>query len=201
MRTLPRLYAIADAAFGDPVSLAAALFEGGARLVQLRNKDAAPATLLAQTEAILLAAPPGALVIVNDHVDVALIARAAGAHVGQDDLPPEAARHVLGPEAIIGVSTHNLEQALAADRAPVDYIAVGPVFETRHKASPAAALGLETLALICRSVTRPVVAIGGITLSSAPAVYQCGARSIAAIGDLVGAPDIAGRVRQWLEVA
>jgi thiamine-phosphate pyrophosphorylase len=199
--TLPRLYAIADAAFGDPVSLAAALFKGGARLVQLRNKEAGPKLLLEQAEAILAIAPPDARLIINDHADVALLAGAAGVHLGQDDLAPRAARRVVGARAIVGVSTHNLEQALAADHGAVDYIAAGPVFPTRNKANPDPPLGLEGLESICRRVTKPVIAIGGITIESAPAVFAHGAASVAVIGDLLGAQDIAARAKEWLELA
>jgi thiamine-phosphate pyrophosphorylase len=201
MRELPRLYAIADAAFGDPVSLAAALFDGGVRLVQLRHKGATPKLLLDQAEAILRIAPPDATVIVNDCADVALLAGAAGVHLGQDDLAPDDARRVVGARAIIGVSTHNLEQALEADRTAADYIAAGPVFPTRSKANPDPALGLEALERICRSVTKPIVAIGGITRDTAPAVFARGAAAVAVIGDLIGAPDIPARVKQWMALA
>src|SRR5262245_23186867 len=104
---LPRLYAIADASFGDPVQLAQRLFEGGVRLVQVRSKKASTRQLLAQVERILSIAAQSAEVIVNDRVDVALIAGAAGVHLGQLDLPVTHARRILGDERIVGVSTHN----------------------------------------------------------------------------------------------
>jgi thiamine-phosphate pyrophosphorylase len=181
--------------------MAAALFRGGARLVQLRNKNAGAAVLLSQAEAIRASAPKDARTVVNDRADVALLAGASGVHLGQDDLPPSAARRILGVSAIVGVSTHNLDQALAAAREPVDYIAVGPIFPTANKANPDPAVGLAGLGAICRRVAKPVVAIGGITLESAPAVFAAGAASIAAIGDLLAAPDIGARVRQWLKTA
>src|SRR5438552_4428633 len=152
MIALPRLYAIADAAFGDPVQLAEALFSGGARLVQIRNKKASPRILLEQVEKVLALAPRGARVVVNDRVDVALISGAAGVHLGQTDFPPVAARQILGPERIVGFSTHNMEQALEADKLPVDYIAVGPIFSTTSKENPDPVVGVETLALICKTV-------------------------------------------------
>ena len=198
MTVWPRLYAIADASFGDPVRLAEALFEGGARLIQVRNKDGSSRDLFLQVEAILRIAPPDARVIVNDRADVALVARASGVHLGQNDLPCRAARGILGPSHIIGVSTHNLEQALQAENEPADYIAVGPVFPTRSKANPDPVLGLEALRRICARVRKPVVAIGGITLESAKAVFDCGATSAAIISDLLKSSDIANRTRDWL---
>ncbi len=108
MSPLPRLYAIADASFGDPVQLAEALFDGGARLVQVRNKLASSLELLDQVERILKRAPSDARVIVNDRADVARIAGAAGVHLGQDDLSPADARRVLGAGRILGYSTHNM---------------------------------------------------------------------------------------------
>src|SRR5437870_1201073 len=113
---LPRLYSIADASFGDPAELARALFDGGARLVQVRNKQAAAREFLEQVERILAFAPHDARVIVNDRVDVTRISNAAGVHLGQDDLPVRAAREILSSDRIIGFSTHNLAQALAADQ-------------------------------------------------------------------------------------
>src|SRR5262249_36653961 len=164
MKPLPRLYAIADASFGDPLAQAGKLFDGGVRLVQVRHKKGSSRELLNQVERILAIAPPGARILVNDRVDVALLAGAQGVHLGQTDLAPACARRILGPDRVIGLSTHNLEQALEADKSPVDYIAVGPVFWTSSKENPDPVLGLEKLADVCRSVRKPVVAIGGITI-------------------------------------
>ena len=196
---IPRLYAIADASFGDPIELSRRLFEGGARLVQLRNKPAGARELLHQTEAILRLAPPDARVLVNDRVDVALLAGAHGVHLGQDDLSVEAARSILGSQAIIGFSTHNLTQALQADQMPVDYVAVGPIFLTRSKQNPDPVLGLEAFRAICGRVQKPVVAIGGITFDTGPEVFEAGATGIAVISDLLRDPDISGRTRRWCE--
>jgi thiamine-phosphate pyrophosphorylase len=194
---LPRLYAIADASFGDPVDLARRLFEGGARLLQVRNKTANSGEFLSQVEAILRQAPPAARVVVNDRVDIARLAHAHGVHLGQDDLPAADARAILGVAALIGVSTHNLDQALAADALAVDYIAAGPVFATRTKENPDPVLGVEGLRRICDAVHKPVVAIGGITLERSADVYAAGAASIAVIADLLRADDICARTRQW----
>jgi thiamine-phosphate pyrophosphorylase len=195
---LPRLYAIADASFGSPGDLAHQLLEGGARLIQIRNKESGARELLAQVEAVLRLAPRDARVIVNDRTDVALISHAHGVHLGQDDLPAEDARRILGENALVGYSTHNLAQAIQADRLPVDYIAAGPVFPTASKKNPDPALGLAQLSEICRSVHKPVVAIGGITLERADAVLAAGAASIAVISDLLRYEDVAERTRLWL---
>jgi thiamine-phosphate pyrophosphorylase len=197
MTPLPRLYAIADASFGDCVRLAEGLFAGGVRLVQLRNKKAGAGELLAQVERVLAAAPTDTRVIVNDRVDVALLAGAAGVHLGQTDLPPAAARRILGPDRIIGFSTHNFEQAIDADKLPVDYIAVGPIFATSTKENPDPVVGLSMLSEICRSVHKPVVAIGGIKLEQASDVFKAGATSVAVIRDLLDTQNLVMRCREW----
>lgn len=195
---LPRLYAVADAAFGDPVHLAKALFDGGATWVQIRDKTAASETLIVEVDQVLKLAPQHARVVVNDRADVARITGAAGVHLGQDDLPPSQARLVLEGGQIIGLSTHSLPQALDADAAPVDYIAVGPVFATSTKENVAPVLGLEKLRKICSQVRKPVVAIGGITLDSAREVLNCGVASVVAIGDLLKHGNVADRTRDWV---
>lgn len=199
MYSLPGLYAIADAAFGDPVELARLLFDGGARLVQVRNKNAGAAELLRQVESILGFAPADARVIVNDRTDVALLSGATGVHLGQTDLPVLRARAILPPNSLIGVSTHNLEQALRYETEPVDYIAAGPVFQTSTKANPEPVIGLHGLREICAGVTKPVVAIGGITRQNAGAVFACGATSAAVISDLLKSKDVARQTADWLQ--
>jgi len=199
MKLQSRLYAIADASFGDPVELAQKLFDGGARLVQVRNKKAGARELLRQVERVLEFAPSDAQVVVNDRVDVALIAGAGGVHLGQTDLPPEEARRVLGDGRIVGFSTHNLEQALKADQLPVDYVAVGPIYRTTSKENPDPVLGMENLEAIRQAVRKPIVAIGGIRLEAAQEVLRAGASSIAVISDILTSSDIPRRVRDWLE--
>lgn len=145
------------------------------------------------------AAPCGAAVVVNDRVDLALLAGAAGAHVGQEDLPPAAARRLLGPEATIGYSTHTVAQIEAAGDEPVSYIAIGPVFGTETKATGYGAVGLALVAeAVRRSRGRPVVAIGGITLERAPEVIAAGASSVAVITDLLAGGDPRARVAAYL---
>jgi len=200
MTPLPRLYAIADASFGDPVEIARTLIRGGARLIQVRNKNAGVRVLLEQVERILAIAPSDVRIIVNDRIDVALLSGAAGVHVGQTDLHPGAARKILGTDRIVGFSTHNLDQAREADQLEVDYIAVGPIFRTLTKANPDPVIGLEGLRAIASAAHRPIVAIGGITLEKASSVLEAGAHTIAVVRDLLDCPDVEARTRKWMEV-
>jgi len=125
---------------------------------------------------------PGVQLIINDRVDVALAVGAHGVHLGQDDMPPEAARKLLGPDAIIGYSTHNIEQAIAATKLPIDYLALGPIFATTTKTDTAPVLGLEGLRVVRQMIgSFPLVAIGGITHANAREVIQAGADSVAVI--------------------
>jgi thiamine-phosphate pyrophosphorylase len=195
---LPRLYAIADAAFGDPVVLGRRLFASGARLVQIRDKNASARTLLASTFALVAAAPGGARVIVNDRADVALLGGAGGVHLGQEDLPPHEVRELLGPDSLVGLSTHSVSQARETSPFDLDYIAAGPVFPTGSRRDPAPVIGLGGLRDICRASARPVVAIGGIRLESLPAVFDAGASAVAVIADLLGQADLERRVGEYL---
>ncbi len=198
MTAVPRLYAIADASFGDPVAIAARLFAAGAELVQVRNKNAFSGVLHAQAAAIVAEAPAAARVIVNDRVDVARLVGAAGAHVGQEDLPAAHARSILGSDAVLGLSTHDLDQALRADTEAIDYLALGPIFPTSTKKDAEDVLGLEVLERVCGLVRKPVVAIGGINLDNAPDALAAGASSVAVISDLIAHNDIETRAREFL---
>ena len=199
MKRLPALYAIADASFGDPVDLSRRLFNGGARLVQIRNKTASSGELLEQAVRIIDKAPPDARLIVNDRADIAKIVRAAGVHLGQEDLSPSGARRILDDDSIVGVSTHDASQALDTADEPVDYVAVGPIFESSTKKNHTPVLGLDGLAAICGQVERPVVAIGGIRLEHLEEVLAAGASSVAVISDLVGHPAIEERTGKFLD--
>jgi thiamine-phosphate pyrophosphorylase len=199
MTVLPRLYAIADASFGDPVQLAQSLIMGGARLIQFRNKNAGAREFLGHVERVLALAPADVRIIVNDRVDIARITSAAGVHLGQTDLAPAVARTILGLDRIVGFSTHNFSQALEADKFPVDYIAVGPIFPTSTKQNPDPVVGLEGLAMIAKAVHKPIVAIGGIKLENAAEVLKAGASSIAVIRDLLDCPDVQRRTRDWIQ--
>lgn len=204
---LPRLYAIVDVEACDrvgrsPRDVAAALLDGGVQLLQVRAKPWSSGPVLALVDAVqALAAPAGAQVVVNDRVDVAGAA-SAGVHVGQDDLPPEVARRLLGPAAVIGCSTHTPDELTAGIVAPVDYVAYGPVFATVSKARPDPVVGLDGLRAAARraaSAGRPLVAIGGITVETAAAVIDAGADAVAVIGDLIAhAEPPAARARRYL---
>jgi thiamine-phosphate pyrophosphorylase len=139
--------------------------------------------------------------IVNDRADIALLANAGGVHVGQEDLGVEEARAICGRDRWVGVSTHNFEQLAAADRTSADYIAFGPIFPTATKKNPDPVVGTEILRRARKLTTKPLVAIGGITLERAAEVYRAGADSLAIIRDLICAPDPGARAREYLEVA
>jgi len=195
---LPRVYAITDVGLSglshaEQVKLIAA---GGASLIQLREKSASPlefyeASLLAVANAREL----GVKLIINDRVDIAMAVKADGVHLGQDDLPPDRARMLLGDSCLIGYSTHSFEQAIAADTMPIDYIAFGPIFETATKQNPDPVVGLNALRLLTQRVAKPVVAIGGINRSNIRSVIEAGAMSAAIIADLLKAEDISEQFR------
>jgi thiamine-phosphate pyrophosphorylase len=199
--SLPPLYAIVDPldTGRTPQDLAAALLAGGARLLQLRLKGAGSGELLAAARALrTLTARAGALLLVNDRPDVARAANADGVHLGQDDLPVAAARAVLGPDALVGVSTNAVEEARAAAGAGADYLGVGPVFPTTTKLGALPARGLDLVRAVRATVSLPLVGIGGITPDTAPAVRAAGADAVAMIGALVRTADVAAAVRDTL---
>ena len=175
----------------DHVAVAAAALAGGADMIQLRDKTGSLRELLPQARAIQsLCRDHGAIFIVNDRVDLALTAGADGAHLGQEDLPAGAARRLLGPGRILGVSTHDLAQAQAAQAIGADYIGFGPIFATGTKTTGYTPRGLEGLRAIRAAVSLPILAIGGISLDNAAAVIAAGATALAVISAVVAAPDI-----------
>jgi len=185
---LPPLYAILDPeqTRGRPAQrVLAALLEAGVSILQLRVKSLPPVDFLElakQARAVTRA--HGCKLIINDRVDIALACGADGVHLGQDDLPLSAGRKLMG-QKIIGISTHDLDQARAAERAGADYIGFGPMFGTRTKATGYEARGPEMLQQIRGAVTLPIVAIGGITEANVQEVWQAGADSVAIIGDVL----------------
>jgi thiamine-phosphate pyrophosphorylase len=187
---LPRLYPILDtgalAKCGCPLETAAeAMLEGGAGILQLRQKGHFTRGLFEQAERIgALCRRFGAMWIVDDRADMALLLD-AGLHVGQDDLPPKEARRLIGAGRILGFSTHNDVQLRAAAEEPVDYVALGPVFETGSKEEPDPVVGVDGLHQWRSLTERPLVAIGGITRTNAVSVLEAGADSVAVIGDLL----------------
>ena len=162
------------------------LSDGGATLVQLREKLLAPLEFHNEAEAALqVARERGLRIIINDRVDIALALQADGVHLGQEDMPPTAARRLLGPTPIIGFSTHNLKQAQLAAQTPVDYIAIGPIFETSTKQGSDPPVGLDGLHQARQAVgSIPLVAIGGITADNSETVLDAGADAIALIRDI-----------------
>jgi thiamine-phosphate pyrophosphorylase len=206
-----KLYAITDCQLSNCThqEIVAQLLAGGARWIQLRDKEASAKEMLDAARACLaLTRAAGAALIINDRVDVALAANADGVHLGQDDLTVEEAREMLGPDKIIGLSTHSLDQVCGALDTTANYIAVGPVFPTTTKENPDSVVGLELVREVRALTKRPLVAIGGITLERAPEVIAAGADSVAVISalypfteirDFTSKPDIAGRTREFLK--
>jgi thiamine-phosphate pyrophosphorylase len=185
----------------DPLVVARGCLSGGARLLQVRQKGHAggsSALLELVRRVIASAAPFGAAIIVNDRADIAAMAGAAGVHVGQQDLPLPAVRAIAGERAILGVSTHTLEQIDEALKGTADYVAVGPVFRTSTKETGYEPRGLEIIRYAAGR-GKPVVAIGGVTAENAPALLAAGASSVAVISELVSDTDVAGHVRHLLQ--
>ena len=177
------------------------LIDSGARLIQLREKTDSPLRFFKQAEsAVRVARDRGAKIIINDRVDIALALKADGVHLGQEDLGPAAARRILGGDAIIGFSTHSLEQARLAAQLPVDYVAIGPIFSTTTKQSTNRPVGLDGLARLREALGGvPLVAIGGITSENIAAVIKAGADVVAVIGDIwVPTKDSLKRIKRLL---
>jgi thiamine-phosphate pyrophosphorylase len=182
--------------------LCRAFLDGGATWIQVRAKQLPSADFLDLCDSVVrIAEAHGATVVVNDRADFALLSGAAGVHVGQDDLTPAAARSVLGPDAIVGYSTHTTDQFDAALLEPVSYVAVGPVFGTSTKETGYKAVGLELVsAAAARLHDRPLVAIGGITLDRVPDLIAAGASAVAVIADLLVGNDPVKRVADYIRV-
>jgi len=193
---LPKLYAMVDVAcFAPPLRTAAAIVDyardlasGGATLIQYRSKVGTTREMLSHAREIRRVLGDGVTLIMNDRADLCLAAAFDGVHVGQDDLSPEGARAVIGPDRILGVSTHNLEQLQQADAGPADYIAFGPVFATSSKRNPDPVVGLDGIRAARAATRKPLVAIGGITRANARSVIDAGAGSVAVIGELLSSP-------------
>lgn len=181
-----------------------AALRGGADIVQLRDKMSPKRELIEKAKRLKeLTAKYGVPLIVNDHPDVALAADADGVHLGQDDLPIEAARELLGPRRIIGISTHRIEQARAAERAGADYIGVGPVYPTGTKPGRQA-VTTAYVAQAAAEIGIPFVAIGGITETNAEEVLRAGARRLCAVSAIVGhdnpesvCRNLLGKINAW----
>jgi thiamine-phosphate diphosphorylase len=196
------LYAILDQSLvsGDDWIIAAnSLLRGGAGILQLRVKSLQASKMLGIARSIAaICNQAGALFVVNDRADVAKASNAA-LHVGQDDLPIEAARSFMGKSAVIGVSTHSLKQAQHAQRSGANYIAFGPIFPTATKHDALSPRGIEELKQIVKSVTIPVVAIGGIAHDNIAEIRRSGASSAAVISALGADGTLEKNARQLIK--
>ncbi|MGA2021855.1 MAG: thiamine phosphate synthase [Candidatus Sulfotelmatobacter sp.] len=192
MISLPRLYAIVDAAgfmkTEDLVSFAKELIAGGCTVLQYRNKSGSAGEMLRQALALKINAVGDVKLIMNDRADLCLAAEFSGVHVGQDDLPPSSVRRIIGPDCWLGFSTHNPRQVKEGARTSADYLAIGPVFSTSSKDKPDPVVGLEGVRRARQLTGKPLVAIGGITRANAASVVEAGADSVAVISDLLREP-------------
>ena len=203
---LPRFYPILDTEVSvrhgiEPLSAARQLLEGGAKILQFRHKGFLSREAFGWLEKIAeLTRAAGATLIVNDRADLARLFGAA-LHLGQDDLLPSIARRVVGPDAIVGYSTHNEAQLRAACAEPADYLALGPIFGTATKENPDPTVGVDELRRLRPLSNRPLVGIGGITRANALQVLDAGADSVAVIGDLFPEDGkIRARTEEWMRL-
>jgi thiamine-phosphate pyrophosphorylase len=189
-----RLCVITDPSLARGLShfdIAMRAVDGGASMIQLRDKMTGPRQLLSEAREIArLCRARGVCFIVNDRLDLALAADADGVHLGQDDLPPKAARTILGRDKFLGVSTHSLEQAIWAAEQGADYLGIGPIFATGTKATGYEPRGCDIIRQLRTRIDLPLVAIGGITLSNVGEIVRAGATGVAVISAIVGADDI-----------
>ena len=199
MIELPKVYAIIDRGALDARGIdlrafAEELRDGGVRLLQYRDKVRGLREILrAAAEIAAVFDGTEATLILNDRADLAALARWSGVHVGHLDLPPEAAKRVMGEGRLVGVSTHNEEQLKAAEANCADYVAVGPVFATTSKADTEPVIGLEGVRRARALTTKPLVAIGGITCENVASVIEAGADIVAVIAALLPGDGVTAR--------
>jgi thiamine-phosphate pyrophosphorylase len=186
---LPKIYPITDVRLAklSHVEQVEKLVEGGAEIIQLREKYASPREFYESAKKALdVARRHNVKIIINDRVDIAQALGADGVHLGQDDLPPEYVRKILGEKAVIGFSTHNIEQAILAIKLPVNYLAIGPVFATKTKENPDDVVGIEGVEKVREAIGDfPLIAIGGINSENFRDALNAGADSVAIISDLL----------------
>ena len=203
--TLPPIYPITDKGLAgrtSHLSILRELVRGGAQLVQIRDKHTPVGVLLQDLiRCVEFASSRGVTLIVNDRCDLALSSGASGVHLGQDDLPPEAARALLGNRKIIGFSTNSLAQIRQSLQLPIQYVGFGPIFPTSTKENPSPVVGLKSLKQACKESARPVVAIGGIGLDQVRQVLDAGAASAAIISGLMTSKSLARQMEALLKKA
>ena len=183
----------------DNIEVVRQMIDGGIRIIQYREKKAAKSSAAIFAECLKireLTRAAGVTFIVNDHVDVVMLVGADGVHVGQDDLPVAEVRKLIGPDKIIGLSTHSPAQATEAVKCGADYIGVGPIFATKTKDDVCDAVGFSYLEWVRDNISLPWVAIGGIKLHNIDEIVRRGAKTICLVTEIVGAPDIVGRVHE-----
>jgi thiamine-phosphate pyrophosphorylase len=192
--TLPRLYPIlvpsrvGAGTLAESSEFARELVAGGARLLQLREKEASAREILRLARELRRVLAKEVTLIVNDRADLAVAAKADGVHLGQEDIPARAARRIIGDQRILGISTHNPQQVRWAHESSANYLAIGPVFHTISKDQPDPTIGLEGVRQARASTPKPLVAIGGITLENCQSVIEAGANAVAVIGELLQDP-------------
>ncbi len=207
---LPRLYPILDTATlarrrCGVETAAEAMLEGGARILQFRHKGSFTRDVFEQAERVaVLCREADAKFVVDDRADIAMMLD-AGLHIGQDDVPVHIARRLIGPDRILGFSTHNAAQLAAAAELPIDYIAFGPVFDTSSKNNPDPVAGIDAVRQAKAAAgARPLAAIGGITRANALDVLDAGADSLAVISDVLPEPctseSIRARIEEWVQL-
>lgn len=173
--------------------------EGGTRLIQYRDKGRPRGEMYEIARRLReMTCTRDVTLIINDELDLAMAVEADGVHLGQDDFPVQMARKLLGENTIIGLSTHNLEQAMDAERERIDYIGLGPIFETKTKLSKNPALGIEAIASVSAKVSLPIYAIGGIQRSHILKILSAGADGVAVSSALAGADK--KTIRNWLDL-
>ncbi len=204
MRVLPRLCLITDRRPSGSRSLVDVVGEaiaGGLRFLQYREKELGRRATFEEAQALRdVTAAQGILFVINDDVDLALAVGADGVHLGHDDLPLGVARSLLGPNRLIGISTHTVEEALEAQAGGADYIGLGPIFETGTKTIERRPLGFEEITAVQRRVAVPIFAIGGITLERASGARQAGAYGVAVISAILANPDVRRATRDFIRV-
>jgi thiamine-phosphate pyrophosphorylase len=206
MIELPKIYPITNVEISglSHIEQVEQLIKGGAKLIQIREKKATSRDFFEQAKiCVEIAKKSDAKILINDRIDIALAVKADGVHLGQDDLSPIYAREILGESAIIGFSTHSVSQAIEAVKLPIDYVAIGPIYQTTTKENPDEIVGLKGLHEVRKAIEKfPLVAIGGIKSENIREVLQNGADSVALISEILSeSQGIAGKMKKLIELS